>query len=50
MAQSSRIFRIFVSSIFSDLEAELNTLQKKAFPHHHGREMSFSMQIVPTKR
>ena len=32
MAQSSRTFRIFVSSTFSDLKAERNTLQEKAFP------------------
>ncbi len=32
MAQSSRTFRIFVSSTFSDLKAERNTLQEKVFP------------------
>jgi len=30
--QPSRTFRIFVSSTFSDLKAERNTLQEKAFP------------------
>ena len=33
MAQSSRTFLIFVSSTFSDLEAERNALQKEVFPH-----------------
>lgn len=32
MAQSSRTFRIFVSSTFSDLKAERNALQEKVFP------------------
>jgi WD40 repeat protein len=32
MAQSSHTFRIFVSSTFSDLKAERNALQEKAFP------------------
>ena len=32
MAQSSRTFRIFVSSTFSDLKAERNALQEKIFP------------------
>ena len=32
MAQSSRTFRIFVSSAFSDLKAERNALQEKVFP------------------
>ena len=32
MPQSSRTFRIFVSSTFSDLEAERNALQKLVFP------------------
>ncbi|MEI7845039.1 MAG: DUF4062 domain-containing protein [Chloroflexota bacterium] len=32
MAQSSRTFRIFVSSTFSDLKSERNALQEKVFP------------------
>ena len=32
MLQSSRTFRIFVSSTFSDLKAERNALQEKVFP------------------
>jgi hypothetical protein len=32
MAQSTRTFRIFVSSTFSDLKAERNALQKRVFP------------------
>jgi len=32
MPQSSRTFRIFVSSTFSDLKAERNALQEKVFP------------------
>ncbi len=32
MTQSSRTFRIFVSSTFSDLKAERNALQEKVFP------------------
>ena len=32
MAQSSRTFRVFVSSTFSDLKAERNALQEKVFP------------------
>ncbi len=32
MAIASRTFRIFVSSTFSDLKAERNTLQEKVFP------------------
>jgi WD40 repeat protein len=32
MAQSSRTFRIFVSSTFSDLKEERNALQEKVFP------------------
>jgi len=32
MAQTSRTFRIFVSSTFSDLEKERNALQKLVFP------------------
>jgi len=32
MAQTSRTFRIFVSSTFSDLKAERNALQEKVFP------------------
>jgi hypothetical protein len=32
MAQSSCTFQIFVCSTFSDLKAERNTLQEKAFP------------------
>ena len=32
MAQSSRTFRIFVSSTFNDLKAERNALQQKVFP------------------
>ena len=32
MPQSSRTFRVFVSSTFSDLEAERNALQKQVFP------------------
>ena len=32
MAQSSRTFRIFVSSTFSDLKAERNALQEKVYP------------------
>ena len=31
--QSSRTFRIFVSSTFSDLKAEYNALQEKELPH-----------------
>ena len=30
--QTSRTFRIFVSSTFSDLKAERDALQKKVFP------------------
>ena len=30
--QTSRIFRIFVSSTFTDLKAERNALQEKVFP------------------
>ncbi len=33
MPHSSRTFRIFVSSTFSDLKAERNTLQERVFPH-----------------
>ena len=32
MAQSSRTFRLFVSSTFSDLKAERNALQERVFP------------------
>ena len=32
MTQTSRTFRIFVSSTFSDLKAERNALQEKVFP------------------
>ena len=32
MAQSTRTFRIFVSSTFSDLKAERNALQERVFP------------------
>jgi len=32
MARTSRTFRIFVSSTFSDLDAEHNALQKQVFP------------------
>ena len=32
MAQSSRTFRVFVSSTFSDLKEERNALQEKVFP------------------
>lgn len=32
MAETSRTFRVFVSSTFSDLEAERNALQKEVFP------------------
>jgi len=32
MAQTSRTFRVFVSSTFSDLEKERNALQKRVFP------------------
>ena len=32
MAQSTRTFRLFVSSTFSDLKAERNALQEKVFP------------------
>jgi hypothetical protein len=32
MTQSSRTFRIFVSSTFSDLKAERNALQVRVFP------------------
>ena len=32
MAQTSRIFRVFVSSTFSDLKAERNALQEKVVP------------------
>jgi hypothetical protein len=33
MAQTTRTFRIFVSSTFSDLKEERNALQKHVFPH-----------------
>src|SRR4051812_19646096 len=32
MAQRSRIFRVFVSSTFSDFKLERNALQEKVFP------------------
>ena len=32
MPQTSRTFRIFVSSTFSDLKAERNALQEHVFP------------------
>ena len=32
MAQTSRTFRVFVSSTFSDLKAERNALQAHVFP------------------
>jgi len=32
MAQSTHTFRIFVSSTFSDLQAERDTLQEKVLP------------------
>lgn len=32
MVQTSKTFRIFVSSIFSDLKEERNALQKHVFP------------------
>lgn len=32
MAQSSRTFRVFISSTFSDMKAERNALQEKVFP------------------
>ena len=32
MAESTRTFRVFVSSTFSDLKAERNALQEKVFP------------------
>ncbi len=32
MPQSARVFRIFVSSTFSDLKAERNALQERVFP------------------
>lgn len=43
MAQSSRTFRVFVSSTFGDLIEERNALQHEVFPrlrtlcHEHGR-------------
>ncbi len=33
MAQASKVFRIFVSSTFSDLKAERNALHQHVFPH-----------------
>lgn len=47
--QTSRTFRIFVSSTFSDLEAERNALQKKVFPRlrdlaaAHGRRFQANL-------
>ncbi len=32
MARSSRTFRIFISSTFSDLKAERNALQERVLP------------------
>ena len=32
MPQTSRTFRVFVSSTFSDLKAERNALQERVFP------------------
>ena len=32
MPQSTKTFRVFVSSTFSDLKEERNALQKKVFP------------------
>ena len=32
MAQQARTFRVFVSSTFSDLKSERNTLQERVFP------------------
>ena len=32
MTQSTRTFRVFVSSTFSDLNAERNALQERVFP------------------
>jgi hypothetical protein len=32
LTRSSRTFRVFVSSTFSDLKAERNALQEKVFP------------------
>ena len=32
MTQSTRTFRVFVSSTFSDLKAERNALQEQVFP------------------
>ena len=32
MIKSTRTFRVFVSSTFSDLKAERNLLQEKVFP------------------
>jgi hypothetical protein len=32
MTQTSRTFRVFVSSTFSDLKAERNALQERVFP------------------
>jgi len=40
MPQSSRTFRVFVSSTFSDLKAERNALQEKVFPRL--RELAMS--------
>jgi hypothetical protein len=40
MSQSSRVFRIFISSTFNDLKAERNALQARVFPRL--RDLAFS--------
>jgi hypothetical protein len=44
LAQSSRTFRIFVSSTFSDLKEERNALQEKVFPRL--RELACSIPMI----
>ena len=44
MTQSSRTFRIFVSSTFSDLKAERNALQEEIFPRL--RDLAWPMVAV----
>jgi len=48
MAQASRVFRVFVSSTFTDLEAERDALQTLVFPklREHCAESGYSFQAI----
>jgi hypothetical protein len=45
MAQTSRTFRIFVSSTFSDLKEERNALQERVFPRLRDLAVSYGCRF-----